>query len=372
MLVWPDLARDVIHFIKHYLPAIQSGQTVGNVLPRAEAKATARAGAAAPPRTILIGHSYGACLAAMVANTHPELVDTLIMMDPPLLHPPVYAVPGLAPLMGPGGAEAPRGLPIPADPFAGVGQHSPMDVTARRRDMWPSRAAAAAALGKTPFYRAWSRRARELFMEKALVALPRADGSVPRRNEEMEAASGDTDYGATPVSLTTSKYSEAATFGGMWSGNYIALALLSGTFARWWATHTGPSSTMRRGRTFVAYASQHPWHGMLAPYFERMRVVSHTTPAATGPDTPPLNLDQQRSQGEQLRADLVRHRVPGIPTEAIVGWPELLAHFSILGEAAIFPASDHMLPQIQPENVADVVAGWLEETVSLRPPASRL
>lgn len=333
---WPDVARDLLQFIKHYLPATRPGTTIGDVLPRTREEAQ-------PPRIVLIGHSFGAGLASLVANTHSELVDTLIMMDPPLAHPPVFSVKGLAALLDAHGSEIPRGLPIQGKPFTDPGQVSPAELSARRRDTWPSRQAAKDALCNSPFYADWHPSALELFLEHALVPVPDAHGFIPARAQE----------GNTPVTLSTSKFAEAACFGGTWSGTYVILSILSGAFARYWAQHEG--ATTKKGRTFTAYATQYKSYGLLGPYYERMRVIQR------GHESVPV-LDQ-RSEGEQLRSQLTCKRLPKL-TDGVVGWDKLRRRFPIKGETVIFMGSEHMLPQIQPQNVANVVSGWLKETIS--------
>lgn len=336
---WPDVARDVLQLIKHYLPAAKPDTTIGDVLPRAQVDAQ-------PARIVLIGHSFGAGLASLVANTHPELVHTLIMIDPPLAHPPVFSVEGLAPLLDANGSEIPRGLPIQDHSFTSSGQVSAAEISARRRDVWPSRQAAKDALGSSPFYACWHPSALESFLDHALVPVtPEHGGLIPARTQERN----------TPVTLSTSKFAEAACFGGTWSGTYVILSILSGAFSRYWVQREG--ATTKKGRTFTAYATQYKSYALLGPYYERMRVIQR------GHESVPVLA--QRSEGEELRSQLTSTKHPEL-TDGVLGWDDLRRRFPIQGETAIFMGSEHMLPQIQPQNVANVVSGWLKETISLK------
>lgn len=347
VMFWPDLARDVLQFLKHYLPATPPESQVGDMLPRASEGAL-------PPRTVLIGHSFGAAVMGLVANAHPELVDTLVIMDPPLNHPPVFSTEGLPPLFGPDGEEVPRGIEVGGtdpDHAQDDGDHVLMALAARRRDMWPSRETAAKIMSKSPFYGAWSTKAQKLFFEHALAPVPRPNGKIPSHREESEE---------DPVTLSTPKYSEAATFGGVVGGAYISSALLSGNFARYWEQHRNEGGC--KGHTFLACATELSTNALLASYYEHMRVLE----AGQGNSTV---LEEQRAQGEQLRSLLLNVGAPGLPTDSIAGWEELHKRFHIKGEATVFDDSAHMLPQIQPDNVAAVVSGWMKETISKKPDA---
>lgn len=117
------------------------------------------------PRPLIgIGHSFGACAITKLSLFHPRLFSSLVLVDPTIsLHHP-----------------------------EGVRFYvQPPTMSARRRDVWPSRDAAAAAFRKSPFYQSWDPRVFDRWM---------AHGVTQR------------DPAAPEVTLATTKHQEVFTF----------------------------------------------------------------------------------------------------------------------------------------------------------------
>ncbi|KAL2755994.1 hypothetical protein ACRALDRAFT_1064030 [Sodiomyces alcalophilus JCM 7366] len=126
-----------------------------------------------PPRPLVgIGHSFGGNAIANLALSHPRLFTAVVLLDP---------------VISKWSASA-RGS-VSASPAAS---------SARRRDLWPSREAAAASFRRNPFYSAWDPRVLDSWVKHGLRETP-----TPRY-------SGETDAGK--VTLTTTKDQEVFTY----------------------------------------------------------------------------------------------------------------------------------------------------------------
>ncbi|QIX01660.1 hypothetical protein AMS68_007177 [Peltaster fructicola] len=121
-----------------------------------------------------VGHSMGGVNLINLAEMHPRLFTTMILIDPPLQRKP-----------SPEGSRVVR-------------------ASLKRRDRWPSRAAAEASFKRSPFYQAWEPRVLDLWLKYGLRELPThiyPSSSAPTSpNEEQE------------VTLTTTKHQEVFTF----------------------------------------------------------------------------------------------------------------------------------------------------------------
>ncbi len=117
------------------------------------------------PRPLVgIGHSFGACALTKLALFHPRLFSSLVLIDPVI------------------STHSPEAIDF---------YLQPPSLSARRRDVWPSRDAAAAAFLKSRFYQSWDRRVFDRWV---------AHGLTQR------------DSGSPEVSLTTTKHQEVFTF----------------------------------------------------------------------------------------------------------------------------------------------------------------
>lgn len=123
------------------------------------------------PRPIIgVGHSFGANMLANLALLHPRLMTTLVLFDATIVKFSLEDIgPGISPARG----------------------------SAFRREVWPSREAAAESFRRSPFYRAWDPRVLEAWVRYGLRPLPTAT---------LPAAS------AGAVTLTTTKHQELFTF----------------------------------------------------------------------------------------------------------------------------------------------------------------
>ncbi|KAI9713784.1 MAG: hypothetical protein M1820_000514 [Bogoriella megaspora] len=157
---WYDHARDLLLMINHF---------------RSEM-----------PRPIVgIGHSMGGNNLVFLSLMHPRLLETLILIDPIVQR------------------------------FASVqGNFVPSQASSRRRDRWPSRAAAAAAFRKSAFYQKWDSRVLDRWIEHGLRELPTAlytdDKGPPSSTPEGTAV--DSAEIPKEVTLKTTKHMEVFTF----------------------------------------------------------------------------------------------------------------------------------------------------------------
>ncbi|OAA78949.1 hypothetical protein LEL_02435 [Akanthomyces lecanii RCEF 1005] len=117
------------------------------------------------PRPLIgIGHSFGACAITKLSLFHPRLFSSLVLVDPVI------------------SLSHPDGVRFYMQPPA---------MSAKRRDVWPSRDAAAAAFRKSPFYQSWDPRVFDRWV---------AHGLTQR------------DPAAPEVTLATTKHQEVFTF----------------------------------------------------------------------------------------------------------------------------------------------------------------
>lgn len=121
-----------------------------------------------PPPLVGIGHSFGGTALTNVALLHPRLLSSLVLLDPVIS----------------------RFASTP-----GVLSSGPAAMSIYRRDVWPSRAEAAASFKKSPFYQSWDPRALNLWLEYGL------------RRKNVEGAGEDGE-----VTLTTTKHQEVFTY----------------------------------------------------------------------------------------------------------------------------------------------------------------
>ncbi|KAG6000891.1 hypothetical protein E4U43_001470 [Claviceps pusilla] len=142
---WYDYSRDIIHMINTFRM---------------------------PRPLVAVGHSFGANALAHAALLHPRLFHSVVLLDAVIAHSSASS-----------GAEVAAASTI-------------------RRDVWPSREAAAASFRKSPFYQSWDPRVLDLWIEHGL-----------RVRASHSSSSADPDpQGENEVTLTTSKHQEVFTF----------------------------------------------------------------------------------------------------------------------------------------------------------------
>lgn len=104
-------------------------------------------------RHVAAGHSFGGVLTALITGEHRGLFERVVLLDPVLFSPTM--------LMGMSLGE-----------LTGVIRHTPLARQARaRRDHWPSRAEAQAALTGRGTYKGWTDDAMQAFVTHALADL---------------------------------------------------------------------------------------------------------------------------------------------------------------------------------------------------------
>jgi len=127
-------------------------------------------------RHVAAGHSFGGVLTALIAGEHRGLFDRVALLDPVLFTPPM--------LMGMSLGE-----------LTAIIRHTPLARQARaRRDHWPSRDEAKAALTGRGTYMGWTDAALQAFVTHALVDAD--DGGVrlkcqPCREAEVFSSGPD-------------------------------------------------------------------------------------------------------------------------------------------------------------------------------------
>ncbi|TQN71041.1 Abhydrolase domain-containing protein mpaH [Colletotrichum shisoi] len=139
-----------------------------------------------PPRPLVgIGHSFGGNAIVNVALIHPRLFSAIVLLDP---------------VISKWSSNA-----------KGTIESSPAAASARRRDLWPSRAAARAAFLKSPFYRAWDPRVFDAWLHHGLRDLPTQ--LYPTASPEADAAAAAaTSEKDRAVTLATTKHQEVFTY----------------------------------------------------------------------------------------------------------------------------------------------------------------
>lgn len=135
------------------------------------------------PRPLVgLGHSFGGNIITNVALMHPRLFSGLVMIDPVMSrrnrHGPLYG-------------------------FA------TMRASAGRRDLWPSRDAAAAAVRRNKFYATWDPRAVDRLLRFGYRDCPTALYPDAATNT---TAGGQQQQDVAPVTLTTTKHQECFTY----------------------------------------------------------------------------------------------------------------------------------------------------------------
>lgn len=140
------------------------------------------------PRPIIgIGHSMGGAQLTQLCLMHPRLIHTLILLDPVIQRETTQL----------------------ENPNLSMREHHIAQTTqlsTYRRDLWPSRQAAADGFRRSPFYQAWDPRVFERWVQYGLRDLPTAIHPL------NEAASADPESSPRPVTLTTTLHQEVFTF----------------------------------------------------------------------------------------------------------------------------------------------------------------
>lgn len=139
-----------------------------------------------------VGHSMGGNNLVNLSFLHPRLLETLILIDPVIQRRP-----------------------------SKKGNQDPAAASARRRDFWPSREAAAEAFSKSKFYQTWDPRVLDRWIKHGLRDLPTAIYPSPPSSVPAPATTEPTmtppapnpsDASTTGLTLTTTKHQEVFTF----------------------------------------------------------------------------------------------------------------------------------------------------------------
>ncbi|KAK6856250.1 hypothetical protein PG995_008401 [Apiospora arundinis] len=154
---WNDHARDLLHMINVFRDDM--------------------------PRPIIgVGHSFGANILAHLSLLHPRLITTLVAFDPTITRFTFQTKgPGITPARG----------------------------SAFRREVWPSREAAAESFRRSPFYKAWDPRVLDAWVQHGLRPMPTA--TLPSSSSSSSSATPEADKGKE-VTLATSRHQELFTF----------------------------------------------------------------------------------------------------------------------------------------------------------------
>ncbi|KAG9697234.1 alpha/beta-hydrolase, partial [Aureobasidium melanogenum] len=149
-----------------------------------------------PQPLIGMGHSMGGAHLTALSLLHPRLLSTLILIDPVIIRASYLNAYKLGRL------------------------------SARRRDRWPSRAAARKAFEKSPMFKSWDKRVLDCWMEHALRDLPTklypevtASSTPPALGADVSGSTISPDSKTeVPVTLKTTKHQEVMTF---MRGNFV-------------------------------------------------------------------------------------------------------------------------------------------------------
>ncbi len=139
-----------------------------------------------PPPLAGIGHSFGGTILTYLSLMHPHLFTTLVLLDPVLN----FRIAG--PAFG----------------------YTPLELSAVRREVWPSRAAAAESFRKSKFYAGWDPRVLDAWIQHGLRDLPTKlfpDAASAGSAATAKEGSSKPEDGP-PVTLTTTKAQEVFTF----------------------------------------------------------------------------------------------------------------------------------------------------------------
>ncbi|TXT06152.1 hypothetical protein VHUM_03625 [Vanrija humicola] len=137
-VAWEDTARDVANFVKHVAP-LSDRQAPEHIPWRPSAQ---------PRRVIGIGHSFGGNALVQASAAYPQLLDALFLVEPMTI-PVLVNDPG-------------KGWPFTLGAL-------------KRRDTWPSRAAAAEANRASPLFKSWSDDVYALWVSHSLVPVSADD-----------------------------------------------------------------------------------------------------------------------------------------------------------------------------------------------------
>ncbi|KAJ5086620.1 hypothetical protein NUU61_007927 [Penicillium alfredii] len=141
------------------------------------------------PRPIVgVGHSMGGAHLVQLSLMHPRLLHTLVLLDP-VIQPHTTQL-------------DPLSLEEKQRIIAKTTQ-----LSTHRRDLWPSREAAAQSYQRSPFYRAWDPRVLARWVQHGLRELPTAIHPL-----DKQAATTTTDPTNAPVTLRTPLHQEVFTY----------------------------------------------------------------------------------------------------------------------------------------------------------------
>ncbi|KAJ9323861.1 hypothetical protein DTO027B5_7664 [Paecilomyces variotii] len=137
------------------------------------------------PRPLVgVGHSMGGAHIAKLSLLHPRLLHSVILLDPVIYRQSTY--------------DGTRS-------FHKAGKNVPITtkLSTYRRDIWPSREAAAESFKNSPFYKAWDPRVLDRWIKYGLRELPTAIHPLDETAKNK---------GEKPVTLTTTLHQEVFTF----------------------------------------------------------------------------------------------------------------------------------------------------------------
>ncbi|THH27684.1 hypothetical protein EUX98_g6505 [Antrodiella citrinella] len=166
MYDWQDNARDLSHFLLHYLPEVALGPLPIHLPRLSHTVTTPRERCGFPDRTVVaVGHSFGGCSLAWAASHEPykRLFSSLILVDPII---------------------ADR-KPTPTGEF--LDYMDPHIVPALlRRDHWTSRAEALELFKSSPFFRRWDPAVLDIYIQCGIYDDPK--GGVRLKMEPIHEA----------------------------------------------------------------------------------------------------------------------------------------------------------------------------------------
>ncbi|ODM22699.1 hypothetical protein SI65_00288 [Aspergillus cristatus] len=143
------------------------------------------------PRPLIgIGHSMGGAHIAQLSLIHPRLFHTIILLDPVIQR------------------QSSTHESQSSQPTSLIAKT--VQLSTYRRDIWPSRKAAAESYKKSPFYQAWDPRVLERWVQYGLRDLPTA--IHPLGESQLKAKDAKDRYANHPVTLTSTLHQEVFTY----------------------------------------------------------------------------------------------------------------------------------------------------------------
>ncbi|RXW19272.1 hypothetical protein EST38_g6587 [Candolleomyces aberdarensis] len=146
---WQDNTRDILNFFTNFLPTEASAAPLPlhlTRIPEAESDRR-RASGFQFRRLMIVGHSYGGCTSTLATENYPQLVDSLVLVDPVIPKPFVSK----------------ESFAVSEGKTDGL-----LIASLSRRDTWNTREEVLSSYLKNPFFRAWHPSVLKIYIEAGI------------------------------------------------------------------------------------------------------------------------------------------------------------------------------------------------------------